>query len=72
VPIARKLHSRGVHMDKAAVLAYCDLISREGDWVNCECCFSVVYDVMVVCTSVYRRGMASQSTSISAQYLTHD
>lgn len=66
VPIARQLHSRGVHMDKAAVLAYCELISRDGSWVNCECCFSVVYNVLVVCTSVYRSGMASQSTYLKA------
>ena len=61
VPLARRLHSRGVHMDKAAVLAYCRLRNRRGDWVTCECCFSIVYDVMVVCTSVYRSGIASQS-----------
>lgn len=61
VPLARRLHSRGIHMDKAAVLAYCRLINTRGDWVTCECCFSIVYDVMVVCTSIYRSGIASQS-----------
>jgi len=69
VPIARKHHGRGVNMDKAAVLAYCDLISREGEWVTCECCFSVVYNVMVVCTSVYRRGLASHSTCVQSDCL---
>jgi PAS domain S-box-containing protein len=61
VPVAKKLHSRGVSLDKAAVLAYCQIRNREGRWVGCECCFSIVYDVMVCCTSIYRRGMASQS-----------
>jgi len=70
MPLARRLHSRGVHMDKAAVLAYCRLINRQGDWVTCECCFSVVCDVMVVCTSVYRSGIASQSTHTKGQLKT--
>lgn len=63
VPVAKQLHSRGVRLDKAAVLSYCRIKNRQGDWVGCECCFSVVYDVMVCCTSVYRHGMNSQSKS---------
>ncbi|KAF2455074.1 hypothetical protein BDY21DRAFT_264687, partial [Lineolata rhizophorae] len=54
LPVAKELHSRGVRLDKAAVLAYCRIRNRQGDWVTCECCFSVVYDVMVCCTSIYR------------------
>jgi PAS domain S-box-containing protein len=68
LPLARKLHSRGVDLDKAAVLAYCRIQNRQGEWIGCECCFSVVYDVMVVCTSVYRRGESSQSTYIKSPY----
>lgn len=48
-------------MDKAAVLAYCRVKDKEGRWVGCECCFTIVYDVMIVCTSVYKRGISSQS-----------
>ncbi len=48
-------------MDKAAVLAYCHVKNSDGEWICCECCFSIVYDVMIVCTSVYKRGMSSDS-----------
>lgn len=48
-------------MDKAAVLAYCKVRARDGSWIGCECCFTIVYDVMIVCTSIYRRGMKSMS-----------
>lgn len=48
-------------MDKAAVLAYCKVRNKQGDWTGCECCFTIVYDVMIVCTSIYRQGLASQS-----------
>ena len=50
-------------MDKAAVLAYCRVRTKEGEWIGCECCFSVVYDVMIVCTSIYKRGWSSESES---------
>ena len=58
---AKKAHRRQVSMDKAAVLAYCRVRSKGGDWVGCECCFTIVYDVMVVCTSVYKCGLPSWS-----------
>lgn len=61
LPLAKAQHSRGVRLDKAAVLSYCRLKNRQGEWVGCECCFSVVYNVLVCCTSVYRNGMQSQS-----------
>ena len=50
-------------MDKAAVLAYCAIQNKDGQWVGCECCFTIVYDVMVVCTSIYKRSMQSESES---------
>ncbi|KAI9663030.1 MAG: hypothetical protein M1821_008078 [Bathelium mastoideum] len=62
VPIAKEVHGRGLKLDKAAALAYCHIKNRNGEWVCCECCFTVVYDVMVCCTSIYRKGMKSQST----------
>ncbi|TKA72829.1 hypothetical protein B0A55_06039 [Friedmanniomyces simplex] len=63
---ARKYHEKRVRMDKAAVLAYCRVRHRDGGWVGCECCFTVVYDVMIVCTSIYRQGMASQKRAVEA------
>lgn len=66
LPLAKAQHSRGVRLDKAAVLSYCRLKNRQGEWVGCECCFSIVYDVLVCCTSVYRQGMQSQSKLLTA------
>ncbi|KAK7509335.1 uncharacterized protein IWZ02DRAFT_466042, partial [Phyllosticta citriasiana] len=65
-PFARDFHRRGVKLDKAAVLAYCRIKNRDGNYVGCECCFSVCYDVMVCCTSIYRRGMTSQKRAVEA------
>lgn len=58
---ARKFHQKRVATDKAAVLAYIRVRNADNQWVGCECCFTIVYDVMVVCTSVYRRGVKSDS-----------
>ncbi|KAG7135196.1 hypothetical protein HYQ45_006915 [Verticillium longisporum] len=66
VPFARSVHSRGVQLDKAAVLHYARILSRNGQWVSCECCFTVVHDVLVACTSVYRRGEKSERRAIEA------
>jgi PAS domain S-box-containing protein len=61
LPYAQEFHQRKVVMDKAAVLAYCDVLSKDGQWIGCECCFTIVYDVMIVCTSIYKRGGKSES-----------
>jgi PAS domain S-box-containing protein len=61
VPFARSVHNRGVLLDKAAVLHYARILSKDGRWVSCECCFTVVHDVLVACTSIYRRGKKSES-----------
>ncbi|KAL1296986.1 hypothetical protein AAFC00_004583 [Neodothiora populina] len=66
LPYARKVHARGIAMDKAAVLAYCRVKDRQGHWIGCECCFTIVYDVMIVCTSVYRTGTESQKRAAEA------
>jgi hypothetical protein len=52
-------------MDKASVLVYCDIRNKEGVIVRCETCFSVVYDVMVACTSIYRESEGGKSKSHS-------
>ncbi|KAL6717193.1 hypothetical protein ACLMJK_005108 [Lecanora helva] len=59
IPFARAIHGRGVQLDKAAVLNYCQIKNRDGRWVGCECVFTIVHDVLVGCTSVYRRGTKS-------------
>lgn len=61
LPVARDFHKKRVVSDKAAVLAYCRIKNSEGQWVGCECCFTIVYDVMVVCTSIYTRTPQSES-----------
>ncbi|KAF4555674.1 Hypothetical protein D9617_2g056370 [Elsinoe fawcettii] len=66
VPYAKHFHKHGIEMDKAAMLAYCRVRDRDGNWVGCECCFTIVYDVMVVCTSVYRSGLPSQKRAMEA------
>jgi len=48
-------------MDKAAMLSYCRVKDSNGQWVGCECCFTITYDVMIVCTSIYQRGLSSKS-----------
>lgn len=60
VPFARSVHSRGVLLDKAAVLHYARILNSEGRWVGCECCFTIVHDVLVACTSIYRRNAKSE------------
>ena len=60
VPFARSVHSRGVLLDKAAVLQYARIRAKSGQWVSCECCFTVVHDVLVACISVYRRSEKSE------------
>lgn len=66
VPLAKEKHRRGVKLDKAAVLAYARIKNRQGDYVGCECCFSVVYDVLVCCTSIYQHGSNSQRRAMEA------
>ncbi|KAI2618804.1 hypothetical protein GGR54DRAFT_143406 [Hypoxylon sp. NC1633] len=66
MPFARSVHSRGVLLDKAAVLHYVRIMSGDGQWISCECCFTIVHDVLVACTSVYRRGEKSERRAIEA------
>jgi hypothetical protein len=66
VPFARSVHSRGVLLDKAAVLHYARIRGRDGRWVSCECCFTIVHDVLVACTSIYLRGEKSQRRALEA------
>ncbi|KAL2147828.1 hypothetical protein VTI28DRAFT_5600 [Corynascus sepedonium] len=60
VPFARSIHSRGVLLDKAAVLHYARILAKNGQWVSCECCFTVVHNVLVASTSIYYKGERSE------------
>ena len=63
IPFAREIHGRGVSLDKVAVLNYAQVRHRDGSWVGCECVFTVVHDVLVASTSIYRRGPKARRTS---------
>jgi len=61
VPFARSFYSRGVLFDKAAVIHYARILSRSGQWISCECCFTVVHNVLVASISPYFRSKRSES-----------
>ena len=63
IPFAKSIHAKGIDLDKAAVLNYCRVKHKDGTWIGCECVFTVVHDVLVASTSVYRRGPKSQRMS---------
>ncbi|PWW74006.1 hypothetical protein C7212DRAFT_31147, partial [Tuber magnatum] len=65
-PFARSVHGRGVELDKAAVLSYCRLKTSDGNYVTCECVFTVVHSVIVASTSLYRQTSRSQGRAIAA------
>ncbi len=64
IPFARTIHIRSVQMDKAASLHYARIQNREGQWVGCECVFTVVYEVLVACTSIYRGDAKNESKKL--------
>jgi PAS domain S-box-containing protein len=66
VPFARKIHNRGVLLDKAAVLHYARIRGRNGEWIGCECVFTIVHDVLVACTSIYKQDHKSEKRAQDA------
>ncbi|RGP68332.1 hypothetical protein FLONG3_8204 [Fusarium longipes] len=66
IPYARSVLSRGVLLDKAAVLHYARLRSRDGRWVSSECVFSIVHDVIFACISIYRCDAKSERRALAA------
>jgi len=66
VPNARTIHTRGVQMDKAAVLHYARIRNRDGQWVGCECVFTIVYEVLIACTSIYRGDAKNERRAVEA------
>jgi hypothetical protein len=64
---AKPFHQRCIVEDEPAVLAYCRIQNKVGKWIGCECCLTIAYDIMVVCTSVYHRdGNSSGKFSFEA------
>ncbi|CAL3965279.1 unnamed protein product [Diplocarpon coronariae] len=63
---AKTIHNRGLHMDKAAVLNYARIWHRDGYWVGCECVFTIVYEVLVACTSIYRGDARNERRALEA------
>ena len=61
IPFAQAIHGRSIQLDKAANLHYCRVKHRDGRWMGCECVFTVVHDVLVASTSIYKRGSRSES-----------
>lgn len=61
VPFAKEKHSDGIHQDKAAVIHYARILNSAREYIQCECVFTVVYDVLVACTSVYKQNERLQS-----------
>ncbi|RVD80316.1 uncharacterized protein DFL_008218 [Arthrobotrys flagrans] len=66
LPFARKIHNRGIHLDKAAVLAYCRVKHKNGGFIHCETIFSVVYDVFVAATTLHVKTSKSQGRALTA------
>lgn len=67
IPFAKASHGRGIELDKAAALFYCKVKHKDGSFVSCECVFTVVYDVLVASTSIYRLGLRSKRESLRAE-----
>ncbi len=66
LPFAKDVCSNSIDMDHAAILAYVNVKTKQGEWVGCECVFSVVYDVIIAATTLYRRGSRSEGRAIAA------
>ncbi|KAH0837000.1 hypothetical protein AYO21_08809 [Fonsecaea monophora] len=64
IPFARAVHDRGINLDKAAVMNYCRIRHKDGHWVGCECVFTVVHDVLVASTAIYRRGPKARQRAL--------
>lgn len=64
IPFARAIHGKGLDLEKAAALNYCRIKHKNGTWVNCECVFTVVYDVLVASTAIYQRGPKAQRRAV--------
>lgn len=62
LPFAKAIHGKGLDLQKAAALNYCRIKHKDGSWRACECVFTVVFDVLVASTAVYKCGPKAQSS----------
>ena len=62
VSLARLIYRLGVTLDKAALLHHVRIKGQDNHWVGCVCVSTIIYDVIVAVTSMYRRDTNSQST----------
>jgi hypothetical protein len=69
VPFARSEHRRSVRLDKAAVLYYARIKTSNNSWASCECVFTVVHDVLVACTSIYKGDLKSSRKFFDTQII---
>lgn len=53
VPFARSIFLTGILLDEAAALYYVRIRCKDGQWVSCECCFTVAHNVLVASMSIY-------------------
>ncbi|KAK9239841.1 hypothetical protein V1525DRAFT_448554 [Lipomyces kononenkoae] len=67
--LARATYANAVSQDKAAVHCYCRLLSSEGAWIQCTCIFTVVHDIVVGSTSVYRQTVKSDDRARMATFI---
>ncbi|KAK6371610.1 hypothetical protein LTS17_008862 [Exophiala oligosperma] len=65
IPFAREIHDRGIELDKASVMNYARIKHKNGEWIGCECVFTVVHDVLVASTAIYRRGPKAQLRALA-------
>lgn len=63
LPVARHVHAAGILRDTTAALHYLRIRSSNGRWIRCECCFALVYEVLVACVCVYQGSERSKSQS---------
>ncbi|BFZ53814.1 hypothetical protein PYCC9005_000845 [Savitreella phatthalungensis] len=55
LPMALHQHRDYVELDRASVLSYVRVRNSDGEWMSCECVFSIAYDVIVAATTIYDR-----------------
>ena len=78
LPFARDKHGESIQFDNAAVMSYCryvplsisliisslicSLKNKQGAWIKCECVFTIVYDVFIAATTLYKGDRKSDGT----------
>jgi len=71
VPIARSVYAHGVLLNCASNLHYGRLRSKDGSFRICECCFTVVDEVVIACSRIHRPGEKSYRRAVLAPHISH-